>query len=144
MFDYLFVLVMEVLHMLLQQLIDQDLGFSFHWRSCELGLFQLCFADDLLLFCKADVSSVSVFKRDLDSFASLSNLHANPTKKGHLIISQFALDVRSDLLAILDLQEGRIPIRYIRLPLLSSCLSISNCKPLLMKIDSRIKGWEGV
>ncbi|KAK4384392.1 hypothetical protein Sango_3065200 [Sesamum angolense] len=32
-------------------------GFSFHWRCKELGLFQLCFADDLLLFCKADVDS---------------------------------------------------------------------------------------
>ncbi|KAL0396380.1 UNVERIFIED_CONTAM: Retrovirus-related Pol polyprotein from type-2 retrotransposable element R2DM [Sesamum calycinum] len=83
---YLFVLVIEVLRVLLQQLIDQDLGFSFHWRCRESGLFQLCFADDLLLFYKADVSSVSIFKRGLESFASISGLYANPTKS-HLIIS---------------------------------------------------------
>ncbi|KAK4384356.1 putative ribonuclease H protein [Sesamum angolense] len=55
---FLFVLIMEVLQLMLLQLIDQNEGFSFHWRCKELGLFQLCFADDLLLFCKADVASV--------------------------------------------------------------------------------------
>ncbi|KAL0287951.1 UNVERIFIED_CONTAM: hypothetical protein Scaly_2750400 [Sesamum calycinum] len=50
---FLFVLIMEVLQLMLLQLIDQNEGFSFHWRCKELGLFQLCFADDLLLFCKA-------------------------------------------------------------------------------------------
>ncbi|KAL0298053.1 UNVERIFIED_CONTAM: Retrovirus-related Pol polyprotein from type-2 retrotransposable element R2DM [Sesamum angustifolium] len=46
---YLFVLVMEVLHMILQQLIEQDGEFQYHWRCQELNLFQLSFADDLLL-----------------------------------------------------------------------------------------------
>ncbi|KAK4384284.1 hypothetical protein Sango_3076200 [Sesamum angolense] len=54
---YLFVLVMEVLHMILQQLIEQDGEFQYHWRCKDLNLFQLSFADDLLLFCKADVRS---------------------------------------------------------------------------------------
>ncbi|KAL0408070.1 UNVERIFIED_CONTAM: hypothetical protein Sradi_1741400 [Sesamum radiatum] len=119
---------MEVLRVLLQQLIEQDSGFSFQWRCRELGLFQLCFADDLLLFCKADESSVSVFKRDLDLFASLSSLHANSVKS-HLIISRSAHDVRSDLLVVLDFQEGRLPVQYLRIPLLSSHLSILDCKP---------------
>ncbi|KAL0423233.1 UNVERIFIED_CONTAM: Retrovirus-related Pol polyprotein from type-2 retrotransposable element R2DM [Sesamum radiatum] len=88
---YIFVLVMEVLQMILQQLIDQDGQFLFHWRCQELKLFQLSFADDLLLLCKADVRSVNLFRRGLDLFASLSD-----------------------------------------------------CQPLLLKIDSRIKEWEGV
>ncbi|KAL0288908.1 UNVERIFIED_CONTAM: Retrovirus-related Pol polyprotein from type-2 retrotransposable element R2DM [Sesamum angustifolium] len=54
---YLFVLVMEVLQMILQQFIDQDGQFLYHWRCTELKLFQLSFADDLLLLCKADVQS---------------------------------------------------------------------------------------
>ncbi|KAL0336605.1 UNVERIFIED_CONTAM: hypothetical protein Sradi_4872400, partial [Sesamum radiatum] len=64
---FLFVLIMEVLQLMLLQLIDQNEGFSFHWRCKELGLFQLCFADDLLLFCKADVASVRVFRHGLAS-----------------------------------------------------------------------------
>ncbi|KAL0297831.1 UNVERIFIED_CONTAM: putative mitochondrial protein [Sesamum calycinum] len=84
---FLFVLIMEVLQLMLQQLIDQNEGFSFHWRCKEIGLFQLCFADDLLLFCKADVVSVQILRHGLDEFAKLSGLHANP-QKSQLILSR--------------------------------------------------------
>ncbi|KAK4383975.1 Retrovirus-related Pol polyprotein from type-2 retrotransposable element R2DM [Sesamum angolense] len=84
---YLFVLVMEVLHMILQQLIEQDGEFKYLWRCQELNLFQLSFADDLLLLCKADVRSVNLFRQGLDRFATLSGLNTNP-QKSHLIISK--------------------------------------------------------
>ncbi|KAL0455437.1 UNVERIFIED_CONTAM: LINE-1 reverse transcriptase, partial [Sesamum latifolium] len=47
---YLFVLAMEVLHLLLLQRIDQSDSFQYHWRCKEMNLFNLCFPDDLLLF----------------------------------------------------------------------------------------------
>ncbi|KAL0439150.1 UNVERIFIED_CONTAM: LINE-1 retrotransposable element O protein [Sesamum latifolium] len=55
---YFFVLVMEVLRVTFQQHIEQNMGFMYHWKCCEVGLFQLCFADDLLLFRHADDSSI--------------------------------------------------------------------------------------
>ncbi|KAL0294820.1 UNVERIFIED_CONTAM: putative mitochondrial protein [Sesamum angustifolium] len=140
---FLFVLIMEVLQLMLQQLIDQNEGFSFHWRCKEIGLFQLCFADDLLLFCKADVASVRIFRHGLDEFAKLSGLHANP-QKSQLILSRSAQPMREHLLAALQFQEGHLPLRYLGLPLLASRLSISDCQPLLLKIDSRIKGWDSI
>ncbi|KAL0302139.1 UNVERIFIED_CONTAM: putative ribonuclease H protein [Sesamum calycinum] len=140
---FLFVMIMEVLQLMLQQLIEQNEGFSYHWRCKELGLFQLCFADDLLLFCKADVASVQVLRHGLDEFAKLSGLHANP-QKSQLILSRSAQGVREHILAALQFQEGQLPLRYLGLPLLASWLSISDCQPLLLKIDSRIKGWESI
>ncbi|KAK4382246.1 hypothetical protein Sango_2890400 [Sesamum angolense] len=110
---FLFGLVMEVLQLMMQQLIDQNEGFSYHWRCKELGLFQLCFADDLLLFCKADVASVQVFRRGLDEFANLSGLHANP-QKSQLILSRSAQEEREHLIAALQFQEGHFPLRVIR------------------------------
>ncbi|KAL0444904.1 UNVERIFIED_CONTAM: LINE-1 reverse transcriptase [Sesamum latifolium] len=71
---YLFVLVMEVLTLLLHQIIDQDGGFSYHWKCEEMQLCQLGFADDLLLFSKANTSSVHIFKHALAVFADLSGL----------------------------------------------------------------------
>ncbi|KAK4384432.1 Retrovirus-related Pol polyprotein from type-2 retrotransposable element R2DM [Sesamum angolense] len=138
---YLFVLVMEVLQMILQQFIDQDGQFLYHWRCTELKLFQLSFADDLLLLCKADVRSVSLFRGGLDLFASLSGLHTNP-QKSQLIISKAASGLRDTLLETLGFQEGHLPVRYLGRPLISARLSIADCQPLLQKIDSRIKGWE--
>ncbi|KAK4381059.1 putative mitochondrial protein [Sesamum angolense] len=140
---FLFVLIMEVLQLMLQQRIDQNEGFSFHWRCKEIGLFQLCFANDLLLFCKADVASVRIFRHGLDEFAKLSGLHANP-QKSQLILSRSAPPMREHLLAALQFQEGHLPLRYLGLPLLASRLLISDCQPLLLKIDSRIKGWDSI
>ncbi|KAL0277975.1 UNVERIFIED_CONTAM: Transposon TX1 uncharacterized protein [Sesamum radiatum] len=79
----------------------------------------------------------------LDLFASLSGLHTNP-QKSQLIISKAASGLRDSLLATLGFQEGLLPLRYLGLPLISARLSITDCQPLLQKIDSRIKGWEGV
>ncbi|KAL2224348.1 UNVERIFIED_CONTAM: hypothetical protein Sindi_3088400 [Sesamum indicum] len=59
---YLFVLVMEVLQLGLLQLIDQHELFSFNWKCDTARVFQLGFADDVLLFCHADMDSIGVFK----------------------------------------------------------------------------------
>ncbi|KAL2243629.1 UNVERIFIED_CONTAM: hypothetical protein Sindi_0480900 [Sesamum indicum] len=140
---YLFVLVMEVLHLSFLQLIDQDELFSFHWKCDSARVFQLGFADDLLLFCHADMDSIGVFKTGLDRFAVWSGLRLN-MQKSHLIISRSAQGLRDEMLTALGFQEGVLPMRYLGLPLLSSRLTIADCRPLLMKIDKRIAGWEGI
>ncbi|KAL2248030.1 UNVERIFIED_CONTAM: hypothetical protein Sindi_2655300 [Sesamum indicum] len=140
---YLFVLVMEVLHLSFLQLIDQDELFSFHWKCDSARVFQLGFADDLLLFCHADMDSIGVFKIGLDRFAVWSGLRLN-VQKSHLIISRSAQGLRDEMLTALGFQEGVLPMRYLGLPLLSSRLTIADCRPLLMKIEKRIAGWEGI
>ncbi|KAL0333137.1 UNVERIFIED_CONTAM: hypothetical protein Scaly_2215200 [Sesamum calycinum] len=126
-----------------KQFIEQDGDFAYHWQCKDLGLFQLSFADDLLLLCKAEVRSVNLFRRGLDLFASLSGLHTNPLKS-QLILSKAAHGIRTSLLDTLGFQEGHLPVRYLGLPLISSRLTILDCQPLLQKLDSRINGWEGV
>ncbi|KAL2234698.1 UNVERIFIED_CONTAM: hypothetical protein Sindi_1202000 [Sesamum indicum] len=48
------------------------------------------------------------------------------------------------MLEVLGFQEGVLPMRYLGLPLLSSRLTVADCNPLLLKIDKRIAGWEGM
>ncbi|KAL2252863.1 UNVERIFIED_CONTAM: Transposon TX1 uncharacterized protein [Sesamum indicum] len=137
---FLFVLVMEVLHIGYLQLIEQDMQFAYHLK-CELArVFQLGFADDLLLFCRANLDSVRVLKVGLDRFAEWSGLRLN-TQKSHIIISRSA-HARNDI--ALGISGGHLPMRYLGLPLISSRLTISDCQPLLSKIDARIAGWEGM
>ncbi|KAL2224840.1 UNVERIFIED_CONTAM: Transposon TX1 uncharacterized protein [Sesamum indicum] len=138
---FLFVLVMEVLHIGYLQLIKQDMQVTYHWK-CELArVFQLGFADDLLLFCRADLDSVRVLKVGLDRFAEWSGLRLN-IQKSHIIISRSAHERKDQLLSLLGFQEGHLPMRYLGLPLISSRLTISDYQPLLSKIDARIAGWE--
>ncbi|KAL2225574.1 UNVERIFIED_CONTAM: hypothetical protein Sindi_3033500, partial [Sesamum indicum] len=138
---YLFVLVMEVLHLGILQLINQDELFSFHWKCDTSRVFQLGFADDLLLFCHADMDSIGVINTGLDRFAIWSGLRLN-VQKSHLTISCSAQGLRKEMLTTLGFQEGALPIRYLGLPLLSSSLTIADYRPLLVKIDKRIAGWE--
>ncbi|KAL2248256.1 UNVERIFIED_CONTAM: hypothetical protein Sindi_2677900 [Sesamum indicum] len=140
---YLFVLVMEVLQLGLLQLIDQDELFSFHWKCDTARVFQLGFADDVLLFCHADMDSIRVFKTGLNRFAEWSGLRLNEDKS-HLIISRSAQGLLEEMMTVLGFQEGVLPMKYLGLPLLSSRLTISDCRPLLLKIDKRIAGWEGI
>ncbi|KAL2252866.1 UNVERIFIED_CONTAM: hypothetical protein Sindi_0081300 [Sesamum indicum] len=140
---YLFVLVMEVLHMGFLQLIEQDGQFKYHWKCEPAKVFQLGFADDLLLFSRADLASINVLKMGLDRFAEWSGLRLN-VQKSHVIISRSAQGWKNQILEAMGFQEGELPMRYLGLPLLSSRLSISDCQPLLLKIDARINGWEGL
>ncbi|KAL2225769.1 UNVERIFIED_CONTAM: hypothetical protein Sindi_3096500 [Sesamum indicum] len=100
------------------------------------------FADDLLLFYHVDMDSIGVFKIGLDRFAIWSGLKLN-VQKSHLIISRSAQGLCEEMLTALGFQEGIFPMRYLGLPLLSSRLTIADCRPLLVKIDKRIPGWEG-
>ncbi|KAL2242912.1 UNVERIFIED_CONTAM: hypothetical protein Sindi_0409200 [Sesamum indicum] len=79
----------------------------------------------------------------LDRFGTWSGLRLNVEKR-HLIISQSAHGLKEQMLAVLGFQEGLLSMRYLGLPLISSRVSISDCQPLLKKIDERIAGWEGL
>ncbi|KAL2240785.1 UNVERIFIED_CONTAM: hypothetical protein Sindi_0719700 [Sesamum indicum] len=120
-----------------------DMQFTYHLKCESSKIFQLGFADDLLLFCRADFDSIRVFKEGLDWFAEVSGLWLN-VQKTHLTISRLAQELKDQMLEILGFQEGHLPIRYLGLPLISSRLSIPDRQPLISKIDARISGWEGI
>ncbi|KAL2225227.1 UNVERIFIED_CONTAM: hypothetical protein Sindi_3023100, partial [Sesamum indicum] len=119
------------------QRIEQDMQFTYHWKCESSKVFQMGFADDLLLLCKADLDSIRVFKEGLDWFAELSGLRLN-VQKSHLIISRSAQNLKDQMLDFLGFQEGHLPMRYLGLPLISSRLTISDCQPLISKIDSTL------
>ncbi|KAL2235703.1 UNVERIFIED_CONTAM: hypothetical protein Sindi_1302500 [Sesamum indicum] len=106
---YLFVLVMEALHLGFLQRIEQDMQFTYHLKCESSKVFQLGFADDLLLFCRADFDSIRVFKKGLEWFAELSGLWLN-VQKSHLIISRSAQELKDQMLEILGFQEGHLPM----------------------------------
>ncbi|KAL2224653.1 UNVERIFIED_CONTAM: LINE-1 reverse transcriptase [Sesamum indicum] len=107
---YLFVLVMEALHLGFLQRIEEDMQLTYHWKCESSKVFQLGFADDLLLFSRANFDSIRVFKEGLDWFAEVSGLRLN-VHKSHLIISRSAQDLKDQMLEILGFQEGHLPMR---------------------------------
>ncbi|KAL0448911.1 UNVERIFIED_CONTAM: hypothetical protein Slati_1447500 [Sesamum latifolium] len=69
-------------------------------------------------------------------------IEVNPAKS-QLILSKASNAERTQFIQILGFQEGVLPVRYLGLPLISSRLFLTDCRPLLQKIDDRIQGWAG-
>ncbi|KAL0292609.1 UNVERIFIED_CONTAM: hypothetical protein Scaly_2581600 [Sesamum calycinum] len=137
---YLFVLVMEIGSALLRYRIHNAPNFQYHWKCKDLGIINLCFADDVLLFCKADIPSIKILTDTLSEFATFSGLKVNPAKS-QIILSRAVQQQRQQLLDCVGFQEGSLPIKYLGIPLSSSRLTIADCRPLIDKVDTRLAGW---
>jgi hypothetical protein len=114
---YLFVLAMEVFSRVMKEYTREGSGFKFHYRCSRMNLTHLCFADDLLLFSNANLSSISIIKDTLREFELLSGLKANPSKSS-LFCSGISERMKISLLYELQMGEGHLPVRYLGAPLL--------------------------
>lgn len=77
--SYLFVIVMEILTCILKEKATFP-DFHFHWKCDQPKLVNLCFADDLMIFCKGELRSIQHIQAALSEFESLSGLSPSPGK----------------------------------------------------------------
>ena len=116
-------MVMEVLSRMLNR---PPPSYQFH-RHCEkVSLTHLTFANDLMIFCAADDSTLSFINETIRKFGDLSGLFTNLSK-----ISMFVVGVNSDDVYRLTTSLGfvlrHLPVRYLGLPLLSGRLRPTDC-----------------
>jgi len=136
---YIFVLAMEGLGGILHRAV-QSPTFKYHWRCKPTNLTHLSFADDLMLFCHADVGSIEVLQKSLSKFSSLSGLTINHAKS-KLYMSGIAASLRTTIEDKLGIQETTLPVKHLGVPLISTRLTHADCIPLVERITSRIKLW---
>ncbi|WMV58068.1 hypothetical protein MTR67_051453 [Solanum verrucosum] len=101
---YLFVLAMEYLGRKLNQLARNG-NFNFHPRCRKLGSVHICFADDLLMYCRADIISVRLLREAFTKFPKASGLQAN-VDKSSLYIVGVANHTKEEILEELRYLEG--------------------------------------
>lgn len=131
---------MEVLSLLLAEAAVNNPRFGFHLKCLSLRLTHLCFADDLLLFSAINLDSISTIKGILLEFKELSGLKANPAKSSFFCSGIF-VETKESLLNILQMPEGRLPVRYLGVPLTTKRLSAADCESLIAKFTTRIDSW---
>ncbi|GJZ80916.1 RNA-directed DNA polymerase, eukaryota, reverse transcriptase zinc-binding domain protein [Tanacetum coccineum] len=137
---YLFTLVMEVLNMIMIKNIKDDSRFKYHYGCKELKLTHLCFADDLLMLCNGDVDSLKVMKKSLEEFSKVSGLFPNHSKST-IFFGSMLENKKQELLEIMPFKYGKLPMKYLGVPLLSKRLWVNDCKCLIEFVERRIKCW---
>ena len=139
--SYQFVLVMEALSMLIQKRVEESSQeghiFEYHWRCKKTKTTHLCFADDLMIFCGGSIHSAQVIHHALLEFSNMSGLVPNNGKSCIFI----AGNNQTYILDLFQFPRGTLPVRYLGVPLITSKLNASNCKPLVDSITARIRMW---
>lgn len=122
---YLFVICMKYLNRCLLELKDNRLFHYFHYHpKCKrVGLIHLCFADDLLLFTRGDISSIRRLLSVLDKFAAASGLKANQLKS-NIYFGGVGVHLKQEILELSGMCEGDLPFKYLGVPLSSKKLSV--------------------
>ncbi|GJR59889.1 uncharacterized protein Tco_1502051 [Tanacetum coccineum] len=137
---YLFTLVMEVLTLLLQRRVSLAEDFRFHHHCEKQRIINLCFADDLFLFARGHLDSVSVIMDTLEEFMNVSGLVPS-IPKSTTFFCNVPIALKSSILNLVPFAEGTLPVRYLGVPLISSRLLYHDCKVLVEKLESRVNDW---
>ncbi|GKD69105.1 protein LAZ1 [Tanacetum coccineum] len=134
---YLFTLVMEVLILIIRRRVRLSETFRYHNHCEELQLVNVCFADNLFIFARGDVDSARVIMESLDEFKSTSGLVLS-LPKSTAFFCNVCNHVKIAILNIMQFSEGKLPVKYLGVPLISSKLLIMDCKVLVEKATNRI------
>ena len=114
--------------------------FSYHPKCKKVTLTHLSFADDLLIFSKGNLSSISGIQEVLKTFYAISGLQLNSAKS-----EIFSTGVsREDLMATQQetgFKLGVLLVRYLGVPLVTRRLTKRDCLQLVEKITARINHW---
>ncbi|XP_022019843.1 uncharacterized protein LOC110919900 [Helianthus annuus] len=138
---YLFTMVMEVLTLILNKAAELDSSFRFHNKCEKQMIINVCFADDLFLFTRGDVGSVKVIMRSLQKFEKVSGLVPSNTKST-IFFCNVPLATKNRIVDMVPFDEGKLPIKYLGVPLLASRLLIKDCKILVERMSKRINDWK--
>lgn len=117
--------------------------FKYHPKCAKLGISQLCFADDLLLFSRGDLESVSCLNQCFHKFSQSSGssgLQAN-LGKSCIYFGRVANDVQQSIKQKLGFNHGDLPFKYLGIPLSTKKLTNIQWAPLIEKIVTRISCW---
>lgn len=136
---FLFALCLEVLSRSLKHM-SRSPTFGFHPKCLNMRLTHLTYADDLPLFARGYVQSVSLVMNCLNKFEDMAGLRIKHMKS-NIYIASVDEWVRSSILQLSRFCCGQLPFRYLGIPLASTKLKTSNYGKLLDVVATKINVW---
>jgi hypothetical protein len=120
--------------------LSTDVGFIQNFkREKSLQISHLLFADDMLVFCRANKKSFKGVNDLLDKMGNNTGLSIN-RDKSKVYFSKGCSNIQ-ELLNTLKISEGKLPVRYLGLPLSINYPKAMHFLPLLDKLRAQVGGW---
>lgn len=94
-----------------------------------------------MFICHGNTGSIKVIKKVLDKFASSAGLLPN-LSKSHIFFGNVKDPFKRKILRFLPFAEGKLPMKYLGVPLVSTKLFIRDCKGLVDKVKKRVNNWK--
>ncbi|KAL2922482.1 LINE-1 reverse transcriptase-like protein [Bienertia sinuspersici] len=135
----LFVVGMEYLSRTLNRL-NEDPEFKLHPRCKGIQLTHMCFADDLIMCCRGEKKSVDRILQAFNVFSNTSSLQANNSKV-ELFTSGMKEEEVQQIIAESGFKRGKLPFKYLGVPIRSKRVNASQCEVLIEKMTARIRTW---
>ncbi|XP_048492970.1 uncharacterized protein LOC104891364 [Beta vulgaris subsp. vulgaris] len=134
-----FALGMDYLDRVLKFVGDQE-GFKFHVKCKDMKMSHLCFADDLLLFCKGEFRSIYTIVQGFEMFSHASGLEVNKTKSEVYYAGMSNNEIHR-VTDVSGFQVGKLPFRYLGVPISTTKLKAKDCQVMIEKMTGRIRLW---
>ncbi|KAJ0599776.1 putative RNA-directed DNA polymerase [Helianthus annuus] len=131
---------MEVLTAILPHAVRIDSSYKFHNKCERQQIINLCFADDLFIFARGEVNSARCILTSLSNFTKMSGLVPS-NQKSTIFFCNVNGHVKNAILDIMPFVEGKLPVRYLGVPLISSRLGYNDCRVLVERLEKRITNW---
>ncbi|KAF5468656.1 hypothetical protein F2P56_012795 [Juglans regia] len=139
---YLFILVEEIFSRLLKQKFEEDkIGFYSHPRRGPF-ITHLLYADDMMIFANGSKKSVKEIKNTLSLYAQWSGQRVNERKSSIFFSKTISATRRHELLLLTGFSEGKFPVKYLGVPIISGRMKGIYVEELVQCIRRKIEGWK--
>lgn len=140
---YLFLLVVEALSRGLHRLFSSGRVGSLSLPQGALAISHLAFADDLILFARADRRSIHRLFDFLDLYERASGQQINKDKSS-FVISKHSSHGHSRMIgAVSGIKEGRLPFKYLGCIVYKGRKKREYFQHLIDIVHKRLSGWMG-
>ncbi|XP_026445199.1 uncharacterized protein LOC113345732 [Papaver somniferum] len=140
---YMFIIAMEFLSRLLTNAANNHVISGFKDARNAPGITHLLFADDILIFAKADMHNIAGILDVLEKFGMYSGQMLNFGKSSVYFSKNISLENKTFLTNALKMSEMKDSDKYLGVTLLLGRDKTKAFKPILQSFGSRYKNWKG-
>ncbi|KAA3460139.1 reverse transcriptase [Gossypium australe] len=139
---YIFVLCMEWLAYLIKSEITSGKWQPIKLSRSEPALSHLFFADDLVIFCKAEMDQAILLKEILKRFCDLSGHKISTTKSNIFFSKGVDINLSEQISQFFGFQKVPNLGSYLGVPLLHDRVTKSTLNFVIEKVRSKLQNWE--